>query len=235
MTNLPSFRCTVPRLLTALFALSLTVRAESLSSRFTPDGWKPEEWILVKSPRFDHFGKWVQQADCIQNEVPAGVSPDDLQGKRAGETYTSMVYAKPFTGDLRITASLAFTYRMAPLVVLAPELGKDAAGRPEYREHFEICVFNEGVNVWHHTFAEGKPSWKKAAFARFTLLPNTRYALEVEIKGKQLSVTIDGHTFGYLDEALPKTTHVGITGCEGVNRFYDITVSQRKAGADKGN
>ncbi|MDD4442980.1 MAG: hypothetical protein WC328_06510 [Kiritimatiellia bacterium] len=190
---------------------------------------KPEEWVLVKSPRFDHFGKWVQHGDCIQNEVPAGVSPDELQGKRAGDTYTSMVYAKPFTGDLRITASLAFTYRMVPLVVLAPALGKDAAGRPEYREHFEICVYNEGVNVWRHTFADGKPSWKKAAFARFPLLPNTRYALEVEIKGKQMSVTIDGRTFGYFDEALPKTTHVGITGCEGVNRFFDLTVTPASA------
>lgn len=205
-------------------------RADALSWRFTPDGWKPEEWIRVKSPRFDHFGSWVQQSDHIQNEVPAGVSPDDLQSKRASETYTSMVFAKPFSGDLRITACLAFAYRMAPLVVLAPALGKDAAGRPEYREHFEICVFNEGVNVWRHTFADGKPSWKKAAFARFPLLPNTRYVLGVEIKGKQMSVTIDGHTFGYTDESLPGTAYVGVTGCEGVNRFYDLTVAPASAG-----
>ena len=230
MTNLPPLRRCFPRLLTALFALSWAARAEPLSSRFTPEGWNPAEWTLVKSPRFDHFGKWVQLGDCIQNEVPADVSPDDLQGKRASETYTSMVYAKPFTGDLRITAGLAFTYRMAPLVVLAPALGKDAAGRPEYREHFEICVFNEGVNVWHHTFAEGKPSWKKVAFARFPLQPNTRYALGVEIKGKQMSVTIDGHAFGYTDEALPKTAYVGITGCEGVNRFFDLTVTSASSG-----
>ena len=219
-------RFSVSLLMLGLLTVSQPAQAESLSWRFTPDGWKPEEWVLVKSPRFDHFGKWVQQDDCIRNEVPAGVSPDDLQGKRAGETYTSMVYAKPFTGDLRVTAELAFAHRMAPLVVLAPALGKDAAGRPEYREHFEICAYDEGVNVWHHTFADGKPSWTKAAFAKFPLKPDTRHTLAVEIKGRQMTVRIDGHAFGYTEAALPKTVYVGITGCEGVNAFYGLTVAQ---------
>lgn len=233
MTKHPLCCCSIPLVLAALFALSLEAGAESLAWRFTPGCWKQEEWVLVKSPRFDHFGKWVQQEDCIRNEVPAGVSPDDLLGKRAGETYTSMVYAKPFTGDLRVTAELSFAHRMAPLVVLAPSLGKDAAGRPEYREHFEICVYDEGVNVWHHTFADGKPSWKKAAFTRFPLKPNTHYTLDVELKGKQMSVAIDGHAFGYIEEALPKTVYAGITGCEGVNAFYGMTASEIKAGSEK--
>ena len=197
-----------------------------LSWTFTPDGWKPDEWLLVKSPRWEHFGKWVQKEDHLENGVPAGVSPDDLQGNRAPETYTSMVYAKPFEGDLRMTVDMAFTYRMAPLIVLAPELGKDAAGRAEYREHFEICVYNEGVNVWHHFFANGKPSYKKAAFAKFPLAPDTRYALEVELKGKLMTVKIDGHTFGYTDESLPEKRYLGITGCEGLNRFYGMSVTQ---------
>ena len=213
-------------LMLGLLICAHPVRAESLSWRFTPDGWKPDEWILVKSPRMEHFGKWVQKEDRIQNEVPAGVSPEDLQGKRANDTYTSMVYAKPFTGDLRMAVNLEFAYHMAPLIVLASELGKDAAGRPEYREHFEICIYNEGVNVWHHSFANGKPSYKKAAHAKFPLKPNTRYLLEVEIKGKLMSVKIDGHTFGYADESLPTKFYVGVTGCEGLNAFYDMTVTQ---------
>lgn len=209
-----------------LLVFAHPAKAESLSCKFTPDGWKPDEWILVKSPRMEHVGKWVQKEDRIQNDVPAGVSPEDLQGKRANETYTSMVYAKPFTNDMRVAVSLAFSYRMAPLLVLAPELGADAAGRPEYREHFEVCVYNEGVNVWHHSFANGKPSYKKAAYVNFPLKPNTRYTLEVEIKGKLMSVKIDGHTFGYTDESMPAKFYAGITGCEGMNAFYDMSVTQ---------
>ena len=209
-----------------LLAVTQAATAGTLSWRFTQGGWKPDEWILVKSPRMEHFGNWVQMEDHIQNEVPAGVSPEDMQGKRAPDTYTSMVYARPFAGDLSVSVNLAFSYRMAPLIVLAPELGRDAAGRPEYREHFEICVYNEGVNVWHHSFANGKPSYKKDAYAKFPLKPNTRYTLEVELKGKVMSVRIDGHAFGYADESLPTERYLGVTGCEGLNSFYDMTVAQ---------
>lgn len=168
-----------------LFVLANPVMTKAVSFTFTPAGWKPEEWILVKSPRMEHVGKWVQKEYRIQNDVPAGIAPEDLQGKRANDTYTSMVYAKPFTGDLYVAVGLAFTYRMAPLIVVAPELGKDAVGRPEYREHFEICVFNEGVNVWHHTFVNGKPSYKKDAYATSRLCQTraTRWRLSSRTSG----------------------------------------------------
>jgi hypothetical protein len=203
--------------------------ADPLAWKFTPDGWKPDEWVLVKSPRWAYFGQWVQKPDYIQNVVPADATPEEWQGKRAAETYTSMVYGKPFSGNARVTVSMDFTPRMAPLLVLAPELGRDANGRPEYREHFEICVYDQGVNCWHHVFKDGKPSWTKAAYAKFALKPETRYTLEVQIKGKQLMVRIDGHEFGYFEAALPAQYYLGITGCEGLNRFYDMTVEGKLA------
>jgi len=201
-----------------------SARTEDLAWKFTPDGWKSEEWILVKSPRWAYFGQWVQKPDHIENEVPADAKPVEWQGKRAPETYTSMVNSKRFTGDIRVTATTWFTPEMAPIIVLAPELGKDRAGRAEYREHFEICIYNKGVNVWHHLYKDGKPSWKQAAYARFELKPETPYLLDVEIKGKRMIVRIDGHEFGYLDESLPAQYHVGVTGCEGLNHFYNMSI-----------
>ena len=41
---------------------------------------------------------------------------------------------------------------------------------------------------------------------------------------KTLTVSVAGHTFGYFEDALPDSFYVGITGCEGLNRFYDFTV-----------
>ena len=38
-------------------------------------------------------------------------------------------------------------------------------------------------------------------------------------------VRIDGHEFGYLDETLPAVCYVGITGGEGLNRFYDMSIT----------
>jgi hypothetical protein len=191
---------------------------------FTAGGWNRADWIPVKSPRSDHFGGWVQRDAYITNEVPTGATAEELQGKRAAECYSSMVYKEKITGNVTISSTMAFAHKMAPLIVLAPDLPENAAGQKEYAEHFEIVVFNEGVNVWHHFVKDGKPTYRKAAFASFPLEKDTSYTLEVKKTGKTLTVSVAGHTFGYIEEALPDNFHVGITGCEGVNRFCDFAV-----------
>ena len=35
---------------------------------------------------------------------------------------------------------------------------------------------------------------------------------------------VDDHIFGYIDNSIQEEYYVGITGCEGVNRFYDFAV-----------
>ena len=220
-------------LLVALFVGALTTQAQTqtqapslpFSCSFAKGGWDAKEWILVKSPRWDHFGQWLQKEDHIQNETP-DVKEEDKLGKSAPDTYTSMVYGKKFSGNVVITTTGMFTFQMAPLVVIAPELGQDDKGRPEYREHFEIVFYDKGVNVWHHSYKDKKPSWVKAAYCAMDLKPNQKYTMSVKKKGKELSVTIDGKTFGYRDESLPEEFHVGVTGCEGDNRFYDFKIEK---------
>jgi hypothetical protein len=194
------------------------------SCAFTAGGWNRADWISVKNPRSDHFGGWVQQEGCIANEVPAGAAAEELQGKRAAECYSSMVYKEKITGNVTITATMAFAHKMAPLIVMAPDLPENAKGQKEYAEHFEIVIFNEGVNVWDHFVKDGKLTYRKAAFASFPLEKDTKYALEVKKVGKTLKISVAGHAFGYIEDALSESFYVGITGCEGVNRFYDFAV-----------
>ncbi|MCX7049074.1 MAG: hypothetical protein NTX50_26765 [Candidatus Sumerlaeota bacterium] len=191
---------------------------------FTSGSWKRSDWTPVKKSKSDHVGGWVQQEDCIANEVPPQATPEELQNKRADETYSSMVYKEKVTGNVTVAATMSFTHKMAPLIVLAPELAEDSKGRKEYAEHFEIVIFNEGVNVWHHFVKDGKPTYRKAAFANFPLEKDTKYTLEVKKTGKVLTVSVASHTFGYADDSLPDSCYIGITGCEGQNRFYDFTM-----------
>jgi len=197
---------------------------------FSTGKWNPSEWILVKSPRWDHFGGWIQRDYFIENEIPPGSKPEELIGKYAHKTYTSMVLNRKFNLNITISSTMEFADRMAPIIVIAPDLGKDKKGRNEYREHFEIAIFDQGVNVWHHYFKDGKPSWKKAAYFRFKLKPNTKYTLKTKLTqqktSKMLSVFVDGHEMGYIDDLLPNNFYVGITGCEGINRFYDFHVEK---------
>ena len=207
---------------------------------FAKDGWKKEDWINVKSPRWDYFGEWVQDHGCIRNECPAGADEKEIESKRAGETYSSMLYKNKVGADVTISATMDFAYRMAPLIVITPEFGKDDKGRNEHREHYEIVLFDRGVNIWHYYYENGKSFYKKAAYSSFPLEKNRKYTLTVSIKkvkregvvdGKELAVTVDGkHEFGYLDDHFPDEFYVGLTGCEGVNHFYDfeILASHRK-------
>ncbi len=201
---------------------------DAYTCRFVAGQWNAADWTLVKSPRLDRLGEWVQEADGICNQTPAGASDAELRGKREPETYSSMVVARPFEGNLTVRTTFSFDDQMAPLIVLAPELGKDAKDRPEYREHFEIVAYNKGINVWHHTWADGKQSYKKAAYWSFELKPKTRYVLEVQVNhssnGPLLVVKLDDREMGYLDTTLPAKCYVGITGCEGLNHFYDFSV-----------
>lgn len=193
---------------------------------FAMGAWNPAEWTLVKSPRWSHVGEWVQWESYIQNKTPEGATPKEILGST--ETYTSMVLNRKFSGKIIIKVAMEFSDRMAPIIILAPKLGKDKDGIPEYREHFEIVLWDEGVNIWHHYFKDRKPFWKLAAYERFTLKPNTQYELKVECSrrktDKMLSVLVDGHKFGYMDNSLPDEFYIGITGCEGINRFYDFVV-----------
>ena len=195
---------------------------------FSRGDWDPNDWIVVKSPRWDHFGTWVQSEAYIRNETPTDAKPEDMISTRAAETYSSMVLSRKFAPDITIRSTMEFTHRMAPLIVIAPELGRDDKGRGEYREHYEIVIYDKGLNVWQHGFKDGKPWWQKIAESGFALKPDIRYKLAVSVSknqhGKMLSISVGGHNIGILRESFPDEFHVGITGCEGDNHFYDFQV-----------
>ena len=191
---------------------------------FTPDGWKADDWIQVRGPRWDHPGGWTQQPDHISNRVPADATAEEMNGPRAGEVYSSMVVDRPAVTDLLVRTRASFDFRMAPLVVLAGPLGADGDGHPEYREHIEVVMFDEGVNVWHHTWSEGCPAWHRAGWCEFPLAAGQSHSLEVEKAGSQLTVRVNDRRFGCHLAGFDTDVRAGITGCEGVNRFYEFEV-----------
>ena len=190
---------------------------------FEPGGWNEGDWIEVRSPRWDHPGGWLQQEDHVSNRVPTDATAKEMLGPRGGETYSSMLVADLLGGDMRVRTSASFDFRMAPLIVFAGPLGIDRGGHPEYREHVEIVLFDEGINVWHHTWA-GQPKWVRAAWWRFELVRGERHILEVERRGADWALRVGAREFGCRIEGLPEGVGVGMTGCEGINRFYEFVV-----------
>ena len=135
------------------------------------------------------------------------------------------------TGNITVSSKMSFDHLMAPLIVIAPELGKSADGKnPELRDHYEVVLFYDGINVWHHRYTDGKPSWYKLAYLKTKYDAKTVYDLQVTLrhtkKGAQMIIKCNGQEFGCAMpvEFTAKEYHAGIIACEGVNRFYDFEV-----------
>jgi hypothetical protein len=218
-----------------LMSLNASTADTSFSCKFGKDQWKSSDWIMVKSARWDFFqDNWIQNRDCIENPTPDRPM-DKWTTDKGDESYTSMVTKKKYKGNIVVKSTLEFDPLMAPLIVLAEDLGKGKMGVPEYRTHTEVVIFNEGVNVWVHTYDEKtkSTSFILAAFARFPLKGNTRYVTEVRREDKTLTIKIAGHCFGVYLPNLADELHVGITGCEGHNRFYDFSIAGESTASEK--
>lgn len=203
--------------------------------RFARGAWSPQEWLMVRSPRFPHQGEWLQEEESIANRVPPPLEDslqayqERLQGPDSPRTYVSMVLAGAVCSRrATIQATMAFEYRMAPLLVLANDLGEDSQGNPEYREHWEIVLYDQGINVWHHEMREGRPYWSLAAFLQAPFAANQPHRLAADIertpKGHRLTIRCGGMVFGCLLPQLQNEYRVGLTACEGVNRFWDFSL-----------
>ena len=215
------------RVLFMLFMAAMAMAGE-YACTFTQDGWKKEDWILLKSPRWDYIGGWVQKDGYIQNQV----SDESLPGEKLQRenNFTSMVYKEPVPGNATISATMLFEYKMAPEIVLANSVDKNENGDPQYAEYWEIVLFNEGLNVWHHQIVDGKPFWRRAAFVNVPFEANTKYTMEAKVqftsKCPILTVTCNGVKFGCMLPELKRNFYAGITGCEGINRFYDFKLTK---------
>ena len=212
--------------LLAVICLLSASAATKAQVSFKPGAWSTNDWILVKSPRFNYMHGFVQREDGIENECPP-VSGEELFKKHCREVYSAMVLKEKAEIGQTVSSTMSFDWRMAPLIVLAEKLDRSEHGEPTFGEHWEIVLYDEGLNVWHHSIKDGKPFWYLAAYLKVPFARNTRYDLTVMVsktrKGvKEMVVTCGGHEFGYVDNDLPDSFYAGIIGCEGRNRFYDF-------------
>ena len=69
----------------------------------------------------------------------------------------------------------SFDDRMAPLIVLSGHPPKDSKGYFVYRDHVEVVLFDEGINVWSHFWSmSAGPSWEKNSFLPFKISTQTK-------------------------------------------------------------
>ena len=217
-------------ILILLFAgIFICCGADKLDISFSRGKWDASLLQFVKSPRFKMNGAIIQNDNHIVNKVPMNLSEKELLG--SPDAYCALLTRQKFKGNVTVSSKMSFDHLMAPLIVIAPELGTSADGKyPELRDHYEIVIFYDGINVWHHRYTNGKASWYKLAYLKTPLEKKKIYELSVTLyhhrKGPQMIIKCNGQEFGCAmpQEFTAKQYHIGIIACEGVNRFYDLKV-----------
>lgn len=212
----------------ALLQIAALSAGELFNCQFAEGKWNPADFLQVKSSRWECIGSFKQEKEHIVNACPADADAESMLNKRAPETYAAMIYHQELTGNHTVSAAMSFDYRMAPSIVIAEKPELNAKGHPEFRTHYEIVLYDQGLNIWRHWFVDGKQVWKKVGFLKTTFEPKKTYTLTVSIqytpRGPVMTVSAGDHSFGVLDPELPKNYYAGIVACEGVNRFYDFKI-----------
>lgn len=185
---------------------------------FAKGAWSTDELTYAYTYRFDETNEFIQNEDSIENaENPK--SPAD------GYDYLSLVTKEAFGFGTRITTRCSFEGNAAPLIVIPDCLDDCADGYKRYGRYFEVVLYKNGINVWRHWRKEdGTPTWHKCLGMEFPVTAGEIHTLSVEFKENYMVIELNGVKTNLRTEDLFSSFHLGVTGCEGPCRFYDMTV-----------
>ena len=144
--------------------------------------------------------------------------------------YVSVAHKDVFHSGAKVSVECSFDKFGAPLITIANSIYTDSDGKSMYGDHYEVVSYKDGCNIWYITKAQegsAKPFVNiKCLSVHFPIEEGSRLNLSVKVVGKLLCVELNGVRFDYLADKLAENFRLGITGCEGVNRFYCAEISQ---------
>ena len=184
------------------------------------------ELFYAYSPQSRTTNKFAQYNGYIANkEMPvANESERTLNDFEHISLLTKQTYGVGTT----ITLECDFDNFGAPLLLLTNDL-ITINGVQSYDRHVELVAFENGLNVWDITYAPDKPERHfiapiKTAFKRFEIDANERIFITAKILENGLLVTVNGETLQVEIPNMPQQAYVGLTACEGINRFYTLKI-----------
>ena len=177
------------------------------------------DFMYVYSPICKAFKEFITEDDCIRNSYNEDIKDWD---------YISIVTKEKYPQGVTIATTCSFDKYGAPLIVFGNDITKDENGRLRYGHHFEVVAYENGVNIWsivpwpEREERPIKPT--KIAFMEFPVDAGEYIDLEVKIADNKITVNMCGKTLEVEDKEIPAEFHVGITACEGVNKFTQLTI-----------
>jgi len=186
---------------------------------FQKGAWDTEELLHTYSPMCRDYTQMRQEDDAIANSFNEKLQDYD---------YIGLALKEPVRGDATVRVRCSFESYGAPLIVLADGVRTDGEGRRLYTSLHEIAAYEKGCNVWRVVTVPDSPERPFCAVGitreTFDVAAGSTVEMTVQVRGKKIHVTVNDYSFDAELPALPEEYYVGITACEGLNRFYELTV-----------
>lgn len=179
------------------------------------------DFYYCYSPQAKNPGVFEREEDCIKSRF----------NQEIGEfEYTTIMLKEKLGVGYTIETECMWEKRGAPLIVITDQL-TERNGKPSYNEHFEAVAFEEGCNVWHLRIPTSKTPVKpviphKVHFEPIPTPNFTRTTLKVTFVHQGMDIEMNGKKFSVSLPTMPDEFYFGITGCEGINRFYNLSIEK---------
>jgi hypothetical protein len=179
--------------------------------------WNPDDFFYAYSRKCRAYPQFIQEPACIANSADA----------QTGEfSYVSMATKKRYQTGSVIETRCSFEKYGAPLIVLADEIERCPDGIRRYGHHIEVVAYENGVNVWYLIPEEDTVRPVNLIRKKFPVSSGKALLLRVGVEENSLAVSLDGTAFRVDFDHIPKAFHAGITACEGIDRFYEFSVTE---------
>lgn len=182
----------------------------------------PENFIYAASTLVDYRVKFHQEGEALVNEA---IHLENPEAAFQDYAYISAVGCDMVTLPVEMEVECSFDRFGAPLIVFAESLRELENGDMQYGTHYEAVLYENGINLWHLTpLADGKQQTVSLCKARLPFPAGERLTMKVRLTRDGIEAQC-GELVAQSRICLPEKMYVGITACEGINRFYSFSVN----------
>lgn len=185
--------------------------------------YDPGAFFYAYSPICKEYAIFRQEENCIVN----------AEGNSTfGYEYISILEKTPHSGTVAVETECLFEKFGAPIIVFTNDLRVDENGHSIYNKHFEVVAYEDGINIWHIVPCPEKVEYPVdptlLASKKFSIDANSLIQMKVVIEKDCIKAWVNGEYLEVPVDDLPQDTFwVGITACEGINRFYNLIVENK--------
>ncbi|MBQ7312162.1 MAG: hypothetical protein IJW81_01105 [Clostridia bacterium] len=187
-----------------------------MTIHFSRNAWSSDDLVYAYSYRFTDRPVFTQFDDHIENKA----DPDGP----GGYEYISILTPRQYGTGTSVSTHVSFEGDGAPLIVLADKLYREPAGTLRFGEYIEVVLYKNGINVWRMWYRDGKVTWKKLMGVQYPVTTGELHTLTVTAGEEGPNIAADDRTMSVYIPDMYRSFHAGINACEGINRFYDMTV-----------